>query len=71
VRKLKDIDTIQLTSDTDSEDQKDQFRKNDGNHNQYCRDLEGELNKRFLLVCEPAVAALAFYPLTIRVDAPS
>ncbi|KEF59775.1 uncharacterized protein A1O9_04623 [Exophiala aquamarina CBS 119918] len=48
-----------------SKDQKNKFRKNNGNHNQYCRDFEGELNKRFLRVCEPAISA---YALTEQAD---
>ncbi|EXJ82704.1 hypothetical protein A1O3_06518 [Capronia epimyces CBS 606.96] len=33
-----------------SQEQKDGFRKDAAHHRQYCRELEGELNKRFLLM---------------------
>lgn len=34
----------------DSDEQKKTFNENPEYYNQYCRDLEGELNKRFTLV---------------------
>lgn len=36
---------------TDSEEQKKEWRENPDKHDQYSRDVEGELNKRFTLVC--------------------
>jgi hypothetical protein len=35
---------------SDSEEQKKKFEDDPEGYNQYCRDLEGELNKRFTLV---------------------
>lgn len=34
----------------DTEDQKESFKKDPQALNKYCRDVEGELNKRFTLV---------------------
>jgi hypothetical protein len=35
----------------DSEEEKKKFNEDPEAFNRYCRDLEGELNKRFTLVC--------------------
>lgn len=35
----------------DSEEQKQEWREHPEKHAQYSRDVEGELNKRFTLVC--------------------
>ena len=45
-----------LTTTTDSEDQKKEWQDNPDKHAEYCRDVEGELNKRFTLV------SLSFLP---------
>lgn len=39
-----------LTVDADSEDEKERFRNHPEEFDKYCRDVEGELNKRFTLV---------------------
>lgn len=43
---------------TDSEEQKKEWQENPDQHAEYCRDVEGELNKRFTLV-KPSLFFLA------------
>ena len=40
----------QMLKGLDSEEQKKEWQEDPAKHAQYCRDVEGELNKRFTLV---------------------
>lgn len=39
-----------LTNSVDSDDRREEFKNDPKAYEKYCRDLEGELNKRFTLV---------------------
>ena len=70
VRMTLYIDIGYADSCTDSEEQKETFKSDDSVLHNYCRDVEGELNKRFTLVIAPVLSERSPFMTNPGPDAP-
>lgn len=55
------LSQLRTLTSTDSKEQLEEFNKTPEKYTQYARDIEGELNKRFTLVCLPSPVGLYYY----------